>query len=152
MAEQPTLTIQQALDLAVQHHDAGDLPKAEGIYQQILQAEPNQPIALHLLGVIAHQVGKNDIAVDLITKALAIKPDFAEAHSNLGLVHQALGQPDEAMASYNRAITIEPTFPEARFNLGVLLYESKKYKEALDQLKLTDFGKSKSFLLKWKTS
>ena len=38
MAEpQQTLTIQQALDLAVQHHTAGRLPQAENIYQQILQ-------------------------------------------------------------------------------------------------------------------
>jgi len=57
---QQTLTIQQSLDLAVQHHNAGDLPKAEGIYRQILQSEPNQPVALNLLGVIARQVGKND--------------------------------------------------------------------------------------------
>ena len=83
--QQQTLTIQQAIDLAVQHHNAGRLPQAESIYQQILQTDPNQPVALHLLGVIAHQTGKNDIAVDLITKALAIKPDLAEARSNLGL-------------------------------------------------------------------
>ena len=43
-----TLTLQQALDLAVEHHQAGDLPQAEHIYNQILQADPNQPQALHL--------------------------------------------------------------------------------------------------------
>ena len=75
--------IQQALDLALQHHDQGELSKAEGIYQQILKTDPNQPVALHLLGVIAGQVGKYDIAFEFITKALAIKPDFVEAHSNL---------------------------------------------------------------------
>ena len=80
--QQQTLTIQQAIDLAVQHHNAVRLPEAENIYQQILQTNPDQPVALHLLGVIAHQVGKNDVAVDLITRALAIKPDYAEAHSN----------------------------------------------------------------------
>ena len=64
---QQTLTIQQAIDLGVEHQNAGRLPEAESIYQQILQADPNQPVALHLLGVIASQVGKNDIAVDLIT-------------------------------------------------------------------------------------
>ena len=57
-SEQQTLAIQESIDLAVQHHIAGRLPEAEGIYQQILQADPNQPIALHLLGVIAHQAGK----------------------------------------------------------------------------------------------
>ena len=77
---QQTPTIQQSLELAVRHHNAGDLAKAEGIYQQVLQADPRQPAALHLLGVIAHQGEENDIAVDLITQALAIKPDLAEAH------------------------------------------------------------------------
>ena len=73
---QQTLAIQESIDLAQQHHIAGRLSQAESIYQQILQADPNQPVALHLLGVIAHQMGINDIAVDLITRALAIKPDF----------------------------------------------------------------------------
>ena len=76
---QQTLTIQQAIDLGVEHHSAGRLPEAENVYQQILQAEPNQPAVLHMLGVIAHQVGKNDIAVDLIGKAIAIQPDFTSA-------------------------------------------------------------------------
>ena len=58
---------------------------------------PNQPIALHLLGVIAHQVGKNDIAVDLIKGAFSIKPDYAEAHNNLGFTPQTLGRLDEAI-------------------------------------------------------
>ena len=78
---QQTLAIQQAIDLGVQHHKAGRLSEAETIYQQILQTDPDQPIALHLLGVIAHQTGENELAVDRITRALAIKPDFAEAHS-----------------------------------------------------------------------
>ena len=47
--QEQTQTIQQAIDLAVQHHQAGDLPKAESVYQQILQTDPNQPVALHLL-------------------------------------------------------------------------------------------------------
>ena len=55
-SESQTLTIEQALDLAVQHHNAGRLPEAEYVYQQILHADPNQPVALHLLGVIAHQM------------------------------------------------------------------------------------------------
>ena len=61
--QQQTLAIQQAIDLGLKHHNAGDFPKAEGIYQQILQAEPKQPVALHFLSVIAHQVRKNGIAV-----------------------------------------------------------------------------------------
>ena len=82
IAKAKTPALQQSLDRAIQHHQAGDLPQAEGIYHQILQTDPNQPVAQHLLGVIAHPVGQNDIAVDPICKALALNPDLPEAHSN----------------------------------------------------------------------
>ena len=87
---QQTLTLQQALDLAVQHQNAGDLTQAESIYRQILEADPDQPQALHLLGVIAHQRGESEQAVTLIEKALSINPTYADAHSNLGNALKAL--------------------------------------------------------------
>ena len=66
--QQQTLTIQQAIDLGVQHHTAGHLTEAESIYKQVLEADSNQPVALNLLGVVAHQLGKKDKVIDLITK------------------------------------------------------------------------------------
>lgn len=115
---QPNPAIDQSLTLAVQHHTAGDLGKAEALYQQILQADANHPVALHLLGVIAHQVGKIDLAVERITQALAAKPDYAEAHSNLGNAFKDLGRLEEAVASYRQALTIKPDFADAHNNLG----------------------------------
>ena len=125
------MTIQLDIDLALRHHTAGRLPQAESICQQILQSDPNQPVALHLLGVIAHQVGKNDTAVDLITKALTFKPDFAEAHSNLGNALKELGKLDEAVASFHKALTIKPDFAEAHNNLGGTLQKQGKLDEAV---------------------
>ncbi|MDP7469145.1 MAG: sulfotransferase [Alphaproteobacteria bacterium] len=132
LERQNQLPIQQTLDLAVQHHTAGRLPEAKGIYQQILQVDPNQPIALHLLGVIAHQVGKNDIALELITKALAIKPDYAEAYNNQGNALMSLEQPDEAAASYRKAIAVKPDYAEQHNNLGYALRELGRLDEAVD--------------------
>ena len=108
--EQQTLTLQQALDLAIQHHSAGDLPSAENIYQLILQTDPDHPDALHLLGVISHQKGENERAVDLITKALAIKPNFAEAHNSLSASLHELGKLEEAVA----ALVEEATPPDLK--------------------------------------
>jgi len=130
-SKQQTLIIQQSLDLAVKHHNAGDLHKAEGIYQQILQADPNQPVALHLLGVIAHQLGKSDIAVNLITKVLATNPDYAEAHNNLGNVFKELRKLDQAVASYLRAIAINPDYAETHNNLGNVFNKLRKQDEAV---------------------
>jgi Flp pilus assembly protein TadD len=127
---QQTLTIQQTLDLALQHHRAGRLSRAESIYQQVLQSNPNQVDALHLLGAMAHQVGKNDTAVELITKALAIKPDYAEASNNLGLALQELEKSDEAVASYHKALTINPNFAEAWNNLGTAQQDQQQLIDA----------------------
>ena len=107
MAEQPqTLTVPQALDLAAQHHRAGRLTNAEDIYQQELQTEPDQPAAIHMLGVLAYQAGKNERAVELISRALELQPDLVEAHNNLGLVLQRLGRVQSAKSSYQKAIDL----------------------------------------------
>jgi len=120
---------QQALERALQHHSAGRLAEAESIYQQVLQSDPNQPVALHLLGVIAHQVEKNDVAVNLISQALDFTPEFAEAHSNLGLALKELGRLDEAIANYHKALAINPDFAEAHSNLGNALKEQGRLDE-----------------------
>ena len=86
--------IQQVLDLALQHHGAGHLPEAGHIYRQILEAAPDHPVALHLLGVVSHQQDDNERAVQLIGKAVQIKPDFAEAHGNLGKTLKDQGRLD----------------------------------------------------------
>ena len=66
-------TISEALAIAIQHHQAGRLQAAEQIYRQILAVEPNHADAIHLLGVIAHQVGKHEIAVEYIERAIAVE-------------------------------------------------------------------------------
>ena len=131
MIEEQPLSIQQAIDLGVQHHQSGDLPKAESIYQQVLKADPDQPVALHLLGVIAHQAGKNEIAVDLITKAITIKPDYFEAHNNLGITLVGYRRLDEAIISYSKALAIKPDYAEAHYNLGGAFQELWKLDEAV---------------------
>lgn len=114
---------QQTLDLALQHHAAGRLAQAGEIYQSILNDTPNNHDALHLLGVIAHQVGKHDVAVDLIGKALAIKPDFVQAHFNLGNAFRGLELPAEAAAAYGQAVRLKPDYAQAHCNLGLTLQD-----------------------------
>ena len=58
----------------LEHHRAGRLPEAEAAYRRVLAAQSEHPEALHLLGVIAHQVGHNERAVELIQRAIAGNP------------------------------------------------------------------------------
>ena len=131
---QQTPAIDQTLSLAMEHHTAGRLSEAESCYEQILQIDAKQPVALHLLGLIAHQGGNNDLAVELIGKAIRIWPKYAEAHSNLGLALQDLGKLDEAEASFRKALAIKPNHFEAHNNLGSILNNLGKYEEAIASL------------------
>jgi Flp pilus assembly protein TadD len=56
---------------AVDHHQAGHLEAAERIYRQLLRDEPRHVFALHALGLLCHQSGRSDAAVDLISQAIA---------------------------------------------------------------------------------
>src|SRR4051812_34850404 len=64
----------QLIDTAIAHHRAGRLAEAELIYRQILEQDADQPDALHLLGLIAHQVGRSDVAEPLIRRAIELAP------------------------------------------------------------------------------
>lgn len=106
------------LDLAIRHHQGGRPGQAEKIYKDILQAQPNHPDALHLLGVIMQQSGNSQGAVELINKAISIKTNFPQAHVSLGNVLKALGQVEKAVECYNVALAIDPGYVEGHYNLG----------------------------------
>ena len=125
------MTIQQAFELALQHHRAGRLAEAEAIYREILAIQPRHADALHLRGVIAHQSGRHDVAVDLIRQAIALQPDAASFHSNLGESYRMHGRMDEAVAAFRRALKLKPDYAEACNNLGNALTELGKLDEAI---------------------
>ena len=127
-------SVGQALHLAVQYHQAGNLQQAEQLYLQILQFEPNHVDALHLLGLVAVRTGRPGLACDYIRKALRAKPDFAEAHSNLGSVLVEMGLLEEAEAAYRQAIRLKPRYAEAHSNLGNVLRQQGKLDEAAASL------------------
>ena len=70
------MTIQQAIEVALQYHNAGHLRQAEELYKQILKFDPGKVDAMHLLGVLAHQGTRSDLAVQMISRAISAKPDM----------------------------------------------------------------------------
>jgi predicted O-linked N-acetylglucosamine transferase (SPINDLY family) len=130
-------TISEALAIAIQHHQAGRLQAAEQIYRLILQAEPNHPDALHLLGVAAYQVGKHEVAVEYIERAIGLKRTEAEYHNNLAGAYYALHRIPEAAACYRRALELKPDLAEARYNLGNVLKDQGKLEEAVAHYRRT---------------
>jgi 2-polyprenyl-3-methyl-5-hydroxy-6-metoxy-1,4-benzoquinol methylase len=112
------------------HHKAGQLTEAENCYRKLLAIDPNHFDGLHLLGVVAQQLGRSDLAARLIGKAIALhdqnptfhdtaaphasqavvpRRDLAAAHSNLCIVLTALGDIPAALKAIERSLHIEET-------------------------------------------
>jgi predicted TPR repeat methyltransferase len=124
------LSLRDALTMAIRLHQQGHLDIAEQSYRNILDAVPEQPDALHFLGVLSHQLGRSEEGVRLIRRALAQAPDHAGAHNNLGNILSKRGKPDEALAAYQKAIELDPGDVDALNNLGVMLKSSGRLEEA----------------------
>jgi tetratricopeptide (TPR) repeat protein len=68
------LTIDQAIQKAVELHRAGKLHDAERLYRAILEAKPQHPDANHNLGVIAVSLNQTKAALPLFKTALEANP------------------------------------------------------------------------------
>jgi tetratricopeptide (TPR) repeat protein len=127
--------IAERLRAAVALHQAGRLAEAERIYREILAREPAQPDALHLLGVIAQQVGKTDLAIELIRRAIAIRPTDAIYYNNLAHALSDKGSLDESIIASRQATQLEPTMAEAHNNLGNVLQQKGLSDQAIAPLR-----------------
>lgn len=131
MTTQPqTVTLAQALDVALNLQQGGDLRKAEEIYRQILQVDPNHADALQLLGTIAFQTRHFDAAIDLINRAIQAAPGHAPFWYNLGVIHKEMGVTDKAVECFRRALEIAPTHFDALTNLAGLHHATGSQAEA----------------------
>jgi tetratricopeptide (TPR) repeat protein len=120
-----------ALAEALDNFHAGRVREAETLCRELVERDPVNARALHLLGVLAHQSGRNDAAVELISRAVALEAGNAEFHYNLGVALQTLGRSEEAVASYRQALGLQPHRAEAHNNLGHALLQQGRLGDAL---------------------
>jgi len=116
----PQKYLNQLFNYAVDAYKKADYPIAESTFHQILRDFPNNPDALHLLGVTLGQQKKNDKALEYIKKAIRANPKNPVYHNNIGRLYLNLKQYEEAAAHFDKAVLIDPMFVEAYYNLSNL--------------------------------
>lgn len=79
------------IEEGLRYHAEGRLDRARHHYQAVLERNPRNCDALHLLGVIAHQEGNQPEAIRLITAAVECSPGQSMFHNNLGEAYRASG-------------------------------------------------------------
>lgn len=126
--------IYNKLQAGIQHQQNNELLQAEECYRQVLEAHPDHPDALHLLGVLAYQIGDYDVAEDLIRHAVESDHAIADYHNNLGEVLRATGRIDDAREQYQQALVLDPTHQNALNNLQDLQQTGERNDSMIDNV------------------
>lgn len=134
--------------LGLDHMKARRFSDAGRMFEQILAQRPNDPDALHLLGMALHEQGRSEEAVELgggqpaayrnlgtalirigeiteagaaLSRAVALDAEDLEAHFALGFIHARQQAMEKAIACYRRTLELAPNHVGALSNIATLL-------------------------------
>lgn len=110
------MTLTEALGL----HRAGRLDEAEQAYRAILDAEPGNADAWHLLGLVLSARGQHDVGAGYVRHAIELMPEAAVFHRNLGTVCKDAGDLEAAATALRHSLELSPEDPVAHNTLGTV--------------------------------
>ncbi|WP_339907559.1 tetratricopeptide repeat protein [Symmachiella dynata] len=105
-----------------------DLQNAERLCRQILRIEPAQRDAWHLLGIVAHNQGRNSEGVDAIRHAIALPAANSPTSNNEPAAQQTL---DRAVKLYRGALEQDPSSAAVYYELGREQLKAGQCQEAI---------------------
>jgi len=110
---------------------AGDFKGAEQTYTRITNENPDFSPAWHALGLLAFNYGQNELALQLIGKALILDPGEMVYHRNLGEISRRVGLLDQAVLSGKNACLLAPKDIDSHYNLGLAYTDMRDFKNAV---------------------
>ena len=135
LSDTPDL-LYQRLQAATRLHRQGLFAEAEASYRDVLAESPEHPETLRLLGLLKHQAGDPDMAVDLLERAIEAGSEDGRAMEALGCILGEIGKSDEAIRCLQQATAAHPGQGSAFFNLGMMLSRDPlRLDEATEALK-----------------
>jgi len=116
---------------ALKAQERGDTPEAAKIFQQVLEIDVGNFVALYSLGVLANQQGKTQLALSFLNRAVEHNPDNAQGHFALATTLQNMGLFEAALTAFDKALSLNPKYMEAFNNKATLLHSMNRQKDAL---------------------
>ena len=80
-------------------------------------------------------MGRPDVAIELIERALLGNPSSPDTHNNLGIVLQARGYVEKALIAFRNAIRLKHSYPEAHYNLANGLQATGQIDDAIAEFR-----------------
>jgi predicted O-linked N-acetylglucosamine transferase (SPINDLY family) len=125
------MRLQAVIEEAMRHHRRAEGEKAEALYRRVLAEDPGNTVAVHLLGALLLETGRNAEAAHHLREAVSRLPGNAVFFANLGEAHRRLGDADEAVAALDCALYLRPDFAEVHYTLGLTLLGEERFEEAI---------------------
>jgi tetratricopeptide (TPR) repeat protein len=122
--------------LAEAYEKAGQLEKAEDVYNNLAQINPAEARAYYAQALrIYNTAGRYDKAIGPAKKIVDLDPKNEMNVYNLGLMYFQLKNYNEAIAGFKQCLAVKPDMPNAWFQIGSAYLNEKMYKEAIDAFK-----------------
>jgi tetratricopeptide (TPR) repeat protein len=119
------------LAAALAHHQAQRMEDASALYGALLNDYPGDPLILHALGLLCHDMGDDDTAAQFLHMAISQAPTLAIAHATLATILRSQGLFDDAVAACQQAISLDSANVPAWTTLGNVLVALKRHPEAI---------------------
>ena len=105
--------------------------------KEAVAIDPTAPVYWDTLGTVYLDLGRLDLALESLRRAVKLNPKYADAHFHLGTALAESRRWEEAVVEYRVAIALPTlTVPDlAHNNLGLALYSLKRYREAEESLR-----------------
>lgn len=106
------------LTQGLQAHVEERYDDAIAAYQQVLEDDPENHLALYNLGLVEQSQGDTAQAEDYYRQTLEVEPEYIPALFNLAIIRSAEGAREEAVQLYTQIIEIDPEHAGAHLNLA----------------------------------
>lgn len=131
------MNVHQLMQMAVSYANGQNFAEAEKILRQILAANDQFHPAIHMLGKLAFQSGRDDIAANLFHKAATIDPNNSGYHRDFAETLFFMGHYQDSLMAINRSIQLNQNDPKTHFIAGNALLNMGGNDQAIKAFKHT---------------
>lgn len=110
----------------------GEFEQSLQPFNQLIQANPAEPIAYQNRGAAHYQLGHLDLAIDDFDRALQLAPQKEELYAMRGAAYLLVSHFEEAQKDLLTAVQLNPEGTAAYKNLAALYYATDDLDEALN--------------------
>lgn len=118
------------------YYDQRQLEQSNYLYQQVLEIDPDNLLALNGLGIVAMDTGMLSLAIDLFNIAYEIDPANLTVNKNLALVHTRLNDYEAAIQHYIQIVNMDEKNGEVHGELARLYLQTGELELALKHYRL----------------